>query len=147
MKQVFGEPLWLEINERSAPPSARLWAYTEPLTLESFRRAVALAPESRSIMILREFLNVEPELPDIKHLPSVLSWHQIIFEAFPSGLSREEAKDMTNNDVISRLPANRRGRGRAVLDKFCAAWNVVLPKIDLMFGCQENPFRDPKGQQ
>jgi hypothetical protein len=147
--RALGKARWDDIKytSDSTTPITFLWAHREPLTLAGFHRAVATSAGGaggggKVVGILREFMAVEPELAAIKHLPSVLAWHRVLFEAFRDGLSREQAAGMVNSDVIKLLAPNRQKRARGVLARFCVGFNSVFPKIRLLFGCQENHFSD-----
>ena len=147
LQQVFGDRLHAQIQSRDMQDT---WAFREPLTLKAFRRSVSNVPValagSQAAATLRKFLDVEVDLPEIKHLPAILNWHRVVFEGLGSGVTRDEARLMTNADLIARFPAARRWRAREALSGFCRAWDTVMPKIELLMGCQENPYRDPKGQ-
>lgn len=158
MVGVLGKTRWDDIKYTKLPGTAAefLWQHKEPLTLASFRRAVdlcsspsgggdsggAAAVAGSEVAVLREFLTVEGELPAIKHLPAILAWHKIIFEAFRTGLPRDQAQKLSNSDVIKRLPQNQQRRAADVLERFCVGFNEVFPKIQFLFGCQENHFKD-----
>ena len=73
------------------------WKCSETLTLDSFRRAVVNAEATApGVAVLRRFLEVEPELPKVRHLSAVLNWHRYVFAALDGGITREQARSMTN---------------------------------------------------
>ena len=144
MVMIFGEETWANIQGNLPTYEGLMWAHRESLTLQSFQRAVAMVGSntSRTALVLGEFLSVEAELALIKHLPAVLAWHRVLFEALGTGISREEAGKLANRDVIKRLPATQQRRAEGTLERFCLAFNDVWPSIDFLFGCQQNHFRD-----
>lgn len=78
------------------------WKRSEPLSLEGFHRAVSNADVSLpGVATLRKFLEVEPALTDISHLPSVLSWHAYVFQALEGGVTRAQARDMKNGMILA----------------------------------------------
>ncbi|CAE8647524.1 unnamed protein product [Polarella glacialis] len=79
-------------------------------------------------------------------LPALLSWHALLFEALEDGeITREQARQITNQEAIQRLPEHRRQHATAVLASFCNSFNMAFPLVENLFECQANPFlRDGK---
>jgi len=124
------------------------WAYSEPLTLDSFRRAVQNAnTDAPGVGTLTKFLEDEEQLKHVQLLPSVLAWHREIFEALGGGISRQEAREMTNGDVLALLPDDVRPRGQEAFDAFKLAWKEIMPRLEFLYECTRNPYRDVSGER
>ena len=92
-------------------------------------------------MVLRE----EKALSVVGHLPAILAWHAVLFEAFPDGaLSRDEAMKVTHDEALERLPGERRASGRAAFDAFCEAFNASFKYLENLYECNENPYVNMK---
>lgn len=126
-------PLSLEVE---------LLRYSLPITFEHFMKAFRMNPDNvESYQTLALITEVEEDLAIIKYLPAALAWHGILFEAFADGISRDEAQEMSNEDAILRLPDRRHKEAKRIFDLFAEGFNLILPTIDKIFECQDNPFK------
>lgn len=50
-----------------------------------------------------------------------------------------QAGQLTNQQVIDRLPEARRPAAQALLSRYCEGFNLTLPCIPL-FECKDNPY-------
>eukprot|EP00051_Salpingoeca_urceolata_P024164 m.421491 g.421491 ORF g.421491 m.421491 type:complete len:4954 (-) comp20197_c0_seq2:49-14910(-) len=132
-----------EGESAQARAESRLWRYRTTVTLDTFRRNFEMQMGLHDrFRTLRVFLMVESKLSLIRHLPAVLSWHAVLFEAFHNGLTRDEAKTLTNADAIRYLPTDRRGHAEHSLGLYCVAFNTCFPHVQFLLDCQRNHYSD-----
>lgn len=53
---------------------------------------------------------------------------------------------MTNRDLIEQFPALEQQPALDVFESFSVAFDTVLPRIELLFECEANPFIGKKGE-
>jgi len=149
----LGEKLWAIAQEEAAVEVVpemhqRLWRVRRRASFEhmvaSFRQRGA---DTNNLRLLRAFLRNEERLPLIGMLRDVLAWHGLLRSALgPTPLTREEAAQRTNGDVIRSLPEGERKAAERVLERFCRAFNATLPRLTNLWECQRNPFLDGEGR-
>eukprot|EP00930_Biecheleria_cincta_P001164 TRINITY_DN102330_c0_g1_i1.p1 TRINITY_DN102330_c0_g1~~TRINITY_DN102330_c0_g1_i1.p1 ORF type:complete len:2842 (-),score=483.01 TRINITY_DN102330_c0_g1_i1:146-7831(-) len=77
----------------------------------------------------------------LRALPATLAWHSVLFDALGDyAITREEARQMTNQEAISRLPEHMRSEAGKRLTDFCECFNKAFPFVERLFECQANPF-------
>lgn len=72
----------------------------------------------------------------IAYAVDVLAWHAVLFRVFPSGsgLTREKAGETSNEAAVLMLPASEQPAARAVLARYCVAFNHgLLPRAFARF--------------
>eukprot|EP00997_Jenningsia_sp_PLL12_P000656 NODE_10_length_4763_cov_24.408782_g9_i0.p1 GENE.NODE_10_length_4763_cov_24.408782_g9_i0~~NODE_10_length_4763_cov_24.408782_g9_i0.p1 ORF type:complete len:510 (+),score=139.43 NODE_10_length_4763_cov_24.408782_g9_i0:3189-4718(+) len=96
---------------------------------------------AKTYPLLAQVLKESGLLPLIKDLSAVLAWHAVLFEALPPNtLTRDEASALSNEDVVDRLPKDRRAHAKECLGSYCEAFNRCLPYVANLHECQANPF-------
>ena len=89
----------------------------------------------------------EASLGCIQHMPDILQWHALLFEVFgATGLRREDASSLTNEDVIHKLEKQRRPEAERLFSRFARAFNLGLPKVENLYECEPNPFIGGDGE-
>lgn len=138
MAIIFGPENWASIHGEALTYDGLMFAYREALTLQTFERAVTMMGDnaSRTTLILSEFLAVEPDLALIKHLPAILAWHRVLFEALGGGISREDAKVLTNQDALLRLPDTQQREAEGVLEEYVLLGMYTVTCYPCHFGSQ-----------
>jgi len=100
-----------------------------------------------TLQLLTAFLRNEERLPLTGLLADILGWHRLVYRSLGSEpITREEAAQRTNEDVLKGLPAEDREAAAQALQNFCDAFNTVLPKLSNLFECQRNPFLTDDGR-
>jgi hypothetical protein len=144
LKAAYSNSTWDAIHERVSSPNTcdLLWQCQTPITFDLFERYFNLSGRNTDqYRLLASFLKVERRLPLIKHIGDILAWHAVVFEALQgTAFKRIDAANLTNLQLIQRLPEGRRADALKVLDKFCVAFNNTLPLVELIFECEENMF-------
>jgi hypothetical protein len=91
--------------------------------------------------VIAAVLKYEVSLPLIKYASDILAWHAIIFKVFkPGSISRNEAGELTNQDVIDKLPIEERSFATSVLYKYCEAFNETITQPGNLRECADNIF-------
>ena len=149
---IMGEKLWYEIHEeqfsnedkKTVDPITLLWRYREPVSFQNFSVFWNLQTEDtkKRLPLLKILLEEEEKLPSIRGISDVLEWHSIIFENLPHmSISRTQAMEITNQDIINKISSDDdRKYAFDVFNRFSRIFNAVLPTIELLFGCDKNPF-------
>ena len=75
-------------------------------------------------------------------------WHSILFSTLSgaNAITHDQAFSTSNADVINMLAPSAQEDALQVLDEFCEAFNAVLPRIELLFECETNPFIGNQGE-
>jgi hypothetical protein len=146
-----GDPMVAELNEDYDPaalvPSERakyatnLWRYRRPFALPHFALALRGLREGddNPFPALAHFLEREPMLRGLRHLPKCLEWIGLLLGRFNRKLEREEARRTTVGAFLeSRVPPGERPSWEAAFQGFAAAWNNNWPFVE-RFGCLEVP--------
>eukprot|EP00913_Durusdinium_trenchii_P034578 g32348.t1 len=95
---------------------------------ESF---LARAEQRKRHPLLALVLKQKRRLSALKALPPLLAWHAVLFEAFEDfSLTREEARQLSNGEAITRLPEHLQAQGRQRLQSFCNAFNEAFPLVE-----------------
>ena len=149
-----GDQLWYELHEnqfmanpKQVPLTTLLWRLREPVSYEHFNRFCelnsTLIEEKHSL--LKQFLKSEKLLQSLQGIADILAWHRILFEIFPHmSISRTDALEKSNKQVIELLPEDRQPYAREILQRFCRTFNTVFPSIELLYECNANPFINAK---
>jgi hypothetical protein len=140
-----------ELAERYAPaalaPEARsqsglaLWRYARPFELAHFTNALQRLSSKDAVSpfpALATFLEHEPKLPALAHLPTVLEWIALLRGRFNRKLDREVARKTTVESVLEGLSPEERPSWEAAFDGFAAAWNANWKFVE-RFECLEVP--------
>lgn len=143
--QDMWERLFEDEPENGIKPSRSelLWRYRSPVSFRHFANHWKLQQRStiHRYILLSTFLKEEERLPQICGIRDVLGWHKILFDVIPHlSITRTESIEITNKDVIERLPTAKQAKAREVLTGYCAVFNKTLPAIELLYECNENPF-------
>ena len=92
---------------------------------------------------LTHFLDHEPKLGALEHLPDVLMWIRLLLRRYNRHIDREKARATTIKQILSEVPASDQPVWEAAFGGFEAAWNAAWQHVK-MFQCREIPemFRD-----
>lgn len=128
--------------------TARLLRYREPVNFSEFTFHFGLQSENtRAYPLLAAILKAEEKLSLIRHISDVLGWHAVLFKALkPGSVARADALNMTNVDVVMRLPPEERPVAYEALEKYCVAFNRTLKLVPFLFECNANPFLSSNGE-
>jgi len=149
IRLAAGESLWFEIHEHqlkmgeSPNLTTLLWRYREPVSFQHFKRfcmlhALELKDHYRLLNCLME---EEKRMRFISGIADILAWHRILFETIPHmSVTRVEAIELKNIDIIQKLPKRNQPKAKIIFQRFAAVFNEVLPTIELLYECTENPF-------
>ena len=149
IRLATGEKLWFEIHEqqlaRNEKPSEDLllWRFREPVSFSTFQKKCELNQVllKTQFKLLSTFMKEEKRLHSLRGVADILTWHKILFEVVPHmTITRIDALEITNIDIINKLPAYRQEKAKETLKKFCEVFNEVLPTIDPLYECEKNPF-------
>lgn len=55
-------------------------------------------------------------------------------------VSTQSTGELKNKDIIAKLPAERQEEAREIFSRFAAIFNLILPTIELLYECNQNPF-------
>ena len=149
-KSLEPSGMWEAMNEANLNPTIEdlLWRIRLPVSYDYFTDNFALSVENTTNHpILDDFLKEEEKLPLIKYIADVLVWHGILYEVISNNsITRDEAATITNADILDKISPNKRNFARNALTKYCIAFNTVLPKVERIFECQDNPYLTKDGQ-
>jgi len=149
IRLAAGEALWFEIHEHQLSigelPNlcTLLWRYREPVSFKHFKRFCVLhMSELRdNYRLLNCIIDEEKRLHAISGIADILAWHRILFQVIPHmTITRLEAIDITNADIIAKLPERSQDEAKNIFKRFAKVFNDVLPTINPLFECEENPF-------
>jgi len=147
---VLGPELFRVVHEEPGSQQGRevaLWRMRTPASLPHFRRRLAAVNSAVTFPLLHIFAREERRLAVIRYMADVLAWHRVCFNALRgTGLSREAAGSMSNEEVVALLPADARDEAMAVLDAYAEAFNASFPLVTNLYECQANPFLGFDGQ-
>eukprot|EP00656_Telonema_subtile_P006887 TRINITY_DN13207_c0_g1_i1.p1 TRINITY_DN13207_c0_g1~~TRINITY_DN13207_c0_g1_i1.p1 ORF type:complete len:588 (+),score=180.88 TRINITY_DN13207_c0_g1_i1:156-1919(+) len=126
------------------PCMEHCWSFQSPVTYKMFELGLACRGD---LLTLKTLIEHEEELSLIAHLVSILKWHALLFGTLVGqhALTRDQAWGMSNADVLKLLPEAAQQDALAVFEGFALGFNTVLPKIELLFECEANPFIGRKG--
>ena len=137
--------MWESYNE-SLPLNSDhrlfLWQYVDRIRVDEFFREAESLEDKHRYPLLNIFLQNEQRLGMVKHIAAVLQWHKVLFELLGSSeITREEARVMTNRDLLQRiLNPEQRNQAEEVLKEFCDSFNVSFLLVENIYECQKNPF-------
>jgi hypothetical protein len=142
----IGFEMWTHINEQNEPnDTSRLWKVRKTVNYDEFCKAFGMDRTNEvNFPILNKFIKTESSLAQVKYIVDILAWHAILFENV-ANITRQEAQNIKNCDVIMMLPESRRQNANEILANFCEAFNNILPQIAYLFECTENPFINING--
>jgi hypothetical protein len=131
------------VEDQAHRAKSRLWQHRMSVSYEDFVTKFQLnARNSRQFPLLDIIINQEDRLSVIAGISAILRWHAVLFEAFPDGaLSRQQVTDITNMDVIQRLPEHRQPEARRSMYEYFDAFNASFPLLEYIYQCQENDKR------
>jgi hypothetical protein len=124
-----------------------VWRAAEPIDLKTAARAFDMRAEHATLCpLLAELLRAERRAEAVGDLADVLAWHNLLFETLRPPLRREQARELTLAAVVDRLPPARRPAARALLERYCAAFNRGFPLVAQLHECQPNPLLGADGE-
>ncbi|EGD81489.1 hypothetical protein PTSG_02206 [Salpingoeca rosetta] len=130
-------------DESGASLLTMLRSPREPVTLDRFFEDFQSSSEYKTRhRLLDAVQRMEERLVHVHVLVDILAWHAVLFDVFPDGsLTREQAAEITNADVVAMLPVGRREAASRVLDRFCTGFNAAFPLLHPnIYECDPNPF-------
>jgi len=117
-----------------------LWLFRRPFDLSHFATALqrlSAAGES-PFPALAVFVEREPKLRGLAHLPKCLEWVRLLAGRFNRKLDRDTARSTTIGEVLDMVPAAERDEWEAAFNGFEAAWNANFQFAE-RFECREIP--------
>jgi len=141
MQEAF-DPRALTAAERSQSV-VNLWRYRRPFSLAHFLTALKRSGEEARFPALTHFLEQEPQLRALAHLPACLDWVALLLRTHNRHLARERARTMTVGDALLEASQVDKPLWVRAWEGFRDAWNSNWQYVS-MFGCQEIPaeYRD-----
>ena len=150
IRLAAGETLWFEIHEHQLSINelpdltTLLWRYREPVSFTHFKRFCKLQSKElqNNYRLLKTIMQEEKRLHFIGGIADILAWHKILFDIIPHmGISRSESIELTNNDIIMKIPGKtNQDKAKQVFTRFAKIFNEILPTINPLFECTDNPF-------
>jgi hypothetical protein len=136
--------IWDTMNETNSDPSIEqlLWRIRLPVSYEYFTENFNSSVNNLTLYpTLGDFLKEESKLPYIKYIADILLWHNILFEVIANNsITREEAAAITNDQILDMIAPSKKSLACKALTNYCTAFNAVLPQIENIFECQDNPY-------
>ena len=86
--------------------------------------------------LIGALLKHEGRLPLIGCVADVLRWHGVLFRALRNGIRREEAAELSNAQVVERLPHDQQPEAWEILHRFCDSFNRAFVLVERLFECQ-----------
>ena len=148
LHQALGDLMWERVMELCLP-SVSLWYYYPPVNIEHFKMEIASTPSFEDqYPLLSKFMEIEKRLELVGGIVAIFEWHRLLFSVLQNNeISREQAQDITNKDIIQRLPTKEdRDKGIQTLHNFCETFNQSFPIVDQIFECNQNPFLTENGE-
>ena len=85
---------------------------------------------------LEHFLEHEPILRALRHMPAAFKWIRLLLQRFNRRMERETARRTTIAEVLSQAPPHERGAWEEAYEGFAAAWNLGWKHVT-MIECRE----------
>ena len=148
LQRSLGQEMWDGLLESFLPPT-QIWRYIPPVSMDHFTMATSSIDSfEERYPLLGGFMENENRLELVQCIIAILEWHRLLFSVFQNNeLTREQARDITNADVLKRLHTEEEHeRGQRVLHNFCKAFNQSFPIVDLIYECKENKFLTENGE-
>eukprot|EP00339_Tiarina_fusa_P025284 CAMPEP_0117064642 /NCGR_PEP_ID=MMETSP0472-20121206/45158_1 /TAXON_ID=693140 ORGANISM="Tiarina fusus, Strain LIS" /NCGR_SAMPLE_ID=MMETSP0472 /ASSEMBLY_ACC=CAM_ASM_000603 /LENGTH=1533 /DNA_ID=CAMNT_0004784887 /DNA_START=231 /DNA_END=4830 /DNA_ORIENTATION=+ len=148
IRLATGEIMWDDIHQ-NIPEGGQIslpklmWRFREPVSYQHFLKCWTRQSQAQmsKFPVLGALVKEESRLETIRGIANVLAWHNILFSVIPHmSISRTDAIDLTNGDIINRLPAEEQSAAKVILEKYCAIFNSVLPRFEKLYECDDNPF-------
>ena len=145
LMRALGSQMWESYQETLPLNSDHrlfLWQYVDKIRVDEFFREAESMEDKHRYPLLRVFLENEERLGKVKHIAAILQWHKVMFDLLGSSeITREEARVMTNQDLLNRIlnPVERE-QAEGVLKEFCDSFNVSFLLVENIYECQRNPF-------
>jgi hypothetical protein len=158
----------MEIVPHQDPVQAaigNIWRYHDNINFDGFCQQFRVNPDNaQAYPILAAVIENEVMLPKIKYITDILAWQAIVFKvsfgcstrSFSCGnnlgvyttqvckvgsLTRDEASNISNMDIVNRLPEDERADALSVLRNFCVAFNETIILDGNLLGCADNIFK------
>ena len=126
------------------PSIERLFRARKPVTFMTFQNSFYAQGMHGRYRLLTALLREETRLEKTKYIINILEWHALLFEFLSSRiLTRDDARDISNLQVVESIDEARRLQALQVLDGFCTAFNRSFHLVELIYECQRNPFLTP----
>ena len=147
LRQCLGSQ-YATVLQFAAPVELQTWRYHNVVSYSDactrFHQVTSLATD---FPVLAAVFAHDAILPKIKYLADILAWQAIVFRVAPSGsLTREQSLQLTQQDIVDRLPDHEREEGQRALQRFCHAFNETIVLPGMLVGCTPNVFRTPEGR-
>jgi MoxR-like ATPase len=125
------------VQEEQRVKALALWAHRAPFSLEHFTMQLSLNRRLKERhLVLAAFLELEPQLRGLRHLPQLVEWQRLLFRRYSRRVSRTQARELTAAQVIAAQPEDGgvRRRWAEAFEGYCLAWNQTWRLVG-QFGC------------
>ena len=148
LQLAYGDERLERLMYQSAELQPSLLQPRHTFTLQGLEEVFSIRNENaKKFGVLDMLLKRKAELALVELLEHLLAWIADVMSVLgTAGLSRTAVKEMTNQTIVDQLEQrDPQSNASCRLNAFCDAFNAVLPKIEFIYRCTQNPFIHSSG--